>query len=149
MVYAKIRADKLYRMGQINGNNVKFEAGDVKVLELTDEVESYADNAQALELLDTADTAEELVDSDASQGEDTQEETGQDGSEGDASGGDADKDDLGYGERLRSVEGVGDSRAETIEKMAADQDELEQIITSEDADALPDKVVENLKAEFL
>lgn len=154
MVYGKIHADKLYRMGQINGENVAFEAGETKVLELTDEVESYVDNANALELLDTADTFEELTDGDASKGEDTQKESDTQGDEGDADSSDGEQetkgdDEQGYGERLRGVEGVGDSRADQIEEFASDEDELVDFLESGDTDSLPDQVVQNLKAEFL
>lgn len=147
--YAKIRASSLYRMGQIEGENVAFEEGEVKVLKLTDEVESYVDNAEALELLDTADAAEKLTDGDASQGEDTQREADTQGDEGHADSSDGDEDEQTYGERLRAVDGVGDSRAEQIEEAAGNEDELKELITSDDAESLPDKVVENLKAEFL
>jgi len=140
MTYAKIHATKLYRMGQINGENQKFEAGETKVLPLTDRVESLVDNANALELIDTADTFEELTDSNDSQGETEEKKTDKKGDEGDAES---------YGERLRSVEGVGDSRAEQIEEFASDEDAMVEYLNDGETDALPDKVVENLKAEFL
>lgn len=146
MTYAKIHATKLYRMGQINGENQKFEAGETKVLPLTDRVESLVDNANALELIDTADTFEELTDSNDSQGETEEKEVDKKGDEGDADNSDGEQS---YGERLRSVEGVGDSRAEQIEEFAADEDEMVEYLNDGETDALPDKVVENLKAEFL
>ena len=133
-------------MGQINGENIKFEAGETRVLELTDEVEGYVDNANALELLDTADTVEELTGSDESQGETETQDADTEGDEGDADSSDG---DTSYGERLRDVEGVGGSRAEQIEEFAADSDELVEYLENGDTDALPDQVVENLKAEFL
>lgn len=151
MTYAKIHADKLYRMGQIDGQNVAFEAGETKVLKLTDEVESYVDNANALELLDTADTAEELTDGNASQGEDTQKESDKKGDEGDAdsSDGEQETDEQTYGERLRAVDGVGDARAEQIEEFAADEDEMVDFLKDGETDSLPTAVVDALKAEFL
>lgn len=154
MVYGKIHADKLYRMGQIDGENVAFEAGETKVLELTDEVQDYVDNAHALELLDTADTLEELTDGDASQGEAEKKESDTQGSEGDADSSDGEQetdesDGQTYGERLRDVEGVGDARAEQIEEFAADEDEMVDFLKEGETDSLPTAVVESLKAEFL